>query len=292
MGTGSGIGVRVRAGAAATALLMAAASPVAGSIAIAVGCWRSAAASAALTCDQAAAVAGALAAVVACLRLFVLVVACLPGAWAEAMAAASVAESAPAPQPAHRRPALPPAEATLSARVRRVLVAALTVAAVGGLAPAVAQAAPAGGPQAPVAAARVDLGWTVTTGAPTTRAQDRTASPRVSPTARTARTPAIQPAAHPTVRPPASPARRPASPPAASPEASPAAAPTTAPSRAAGVVVAPGDTLWAIARDHLPAEASNADISAHWHAWYAANRDRIGDDPDLLQPGTRLLAPS
>ena len=57
------------------------------------------------------------------------------------------------------------------------------------------------------------------------------------------------------------------------------------------VVVRRGDTLWHIAERHLPAGASAAEIAAEWPRWYAANESAIGADPDLLLPGTRLVAP-
>lgn len=57
-------------------------------------------------------------------------------------------------------------------------------------------------------------------------------------------------------------------------------------------IVRPGDTLWAIARRHLPAGAGDAAIAAAWPRWYAANRSVIGPDPDLLLPGQRLVPPS
>lgn len=60
-------------------------------------------------------------------------------------------------------------------------------------------------------------------------------------------------------------------------------------------VVAPGDTLWAIAARDLQngsANATDADIAAHWPAWYAANRATIGPDPDLIHPGMTLHAPT
>jgi nucleoid-associated protein YgaU len=59
----------------------------------------------------------------------------------------------------------------------------------------------------------------------------------------------------------------------------------------ATVVVRPGDTLWDIARRHLSAPASSADVAAAWPRWYAANRAAIGPDPALLRPGTRLHSP-
>jgi hypothetical protein len=57
------------------------------------------------------------------------------------------------------------------------------------------------------------------------------------------------------------------------------------------VVVKRGDNLWNIARDHLPPDASNAEINHEWHRWYDANRQVIGDDPDLILPGQILTPP-
>lgn len=61
------------------------------------------------------------------------------------------------------------------------------------------------------------------------------------------------------------------------------------------VVVQPGDTLWGLAAEDLQARGStapsNADIAQAWPTWWAANRDAVGDDPDLLHPGTPLLRP-
>lgn len=57
------------------------------------------------------------------------------------------------------------------------------------------------------------------------------------------------------------------------------------------VVVRPGDSLWAIARRELPPGASDAVVTDRWHEIYAANRDVIGPDPDLVRPGQRLLLP-
>ena len=57
------------------------------------------------------------------------------------------------------------------------------------------------------------------------------------------------------------------------------------------VVVRRGDTLWAIAARHLGADASAADVAREWPRWHAANRAVIGDDPDLVRPGMRLVPP-
>lgn len=58
------------------------------------------------------------------------------------------------------------------------------------------------------------------------------------------------------------------------------------------VVVRRGDTLWDIATRHLGPDSGAAEVAAEWPRWYAANRGVIGEDPDLLLPGQRLVAPS
>ena len=57
------------------------------------------------------------------------------------------------------------------------------------------------------------------------------------------------------------------------------------------VVVHRGDSLWLIAGRDLGAHPTDAEITARWHALYAANRGRIGPDPDRIEPGLRLLLP-
>lgn len=123
-----------------------------------------------------------------------------------------------------------------------------------------------------------------------------TASPAVTVTAassddgRTATTDvAPDPAA-----PRTTPARRTSAQPAAE---APSRTPTT--SRAAGaasddvvVVVRAGDTLWSIAAEHLGSDASARDVAAAWPAWFHANADEIGDDPDHIVPGQRLTVPA
>ncbi len=69
-----------------------------------------------------------------------------------------------------------------------------------------------------------------------------------------------------------------------------AAAPSPAADTAA-VVVRRGDTLWAIAARSLPPGASAADIARACARWHAANRDVIGDDPNLIFPMQRLVPP-
>ena len=58
------------------------------------------------------------------------------------------------------------------------------------------------------------------------------------------------------------------------------------------VVVQSGDTLWAIARARLGPSADFADTAHAVDRWHAANREVIGDDPDLIHPGQRLDPPS
>lgn len=58
------------------------------------------------------------------------------------------------------------------------------------------------------------------------------------------------------------------------------------------VVVRRGDSLWRLAARHLGPGASDAEVAAAWPHWWAANRSVVGDDPNLLLPGMRLVAPS
>ena len=53
-------------------------------------------------------------------------------------------------------------------------------------------------------------------------------------------------------------------------------------------VVRPGDSLWSIARAH-PGGAGP--VERRWRAIWAANRDLVGDDPDLILPGQVLRLP-
>ena len=61
------------------------------------------------------------------------------------------------------------------------------------------------------------------------------------------------------------------------------------------VTVRAGDTLWALAQQSLPPRADGCvdygAVTARWHRIYDLNRDRIGPDPDLIQPGQRLRLP-
>lgn len=74
-------------------------------------------------------------------------------------------------------------------------------------------------------------------------------------------------------------------------------APTTWPAASADEpvhrrVVTRGESLWAIAEQHLGPTATPAQVAAEWPRWYAANRDVVGPDPDLLRVGVVLEAPA
>ena len=58
--------------------------------------------------------------------------------------------------------------------------------------------------------------------------------------------------------------------------------------------VVKGESLWRIARtilERLDGEATGAEISTLWRAIYAANKDVIGGDPNLIHPGQVLTIP-
>lgn len=57
------------------------------------------------------------------------------------------------------------------------------------------------------------------------------------------------------------------------------------------ITVDSGDSLWAIATDQLPPGASASSIAITVEHWYAANRNVIGPDPDLIRPGQQLTPP-
>lgn len=64
----------------------------------------------------------------------------------------------------------------------------------------------------------------------------------------------------------------------------PGAAPTV-------TVVRSGDSLWSITEARLGADASVDDVAAGVADLYRRNRAVVGDDPDLILPGQRLLLP-
>jgi hypothetical protein len=75
------------------------------------------------------------------------------------------------------------------------------------------------------------------------------------------------------------------------PERAEGAAPHVNAAHRAQVVVRPGDSLWRLARDHLPSGASNAEVVALVASLYAVNRPTIGPDPDRLTAGQHLDLP-
>jgi len=60
-------------------------------------------------------------------------------------------------------------------------------------------------------------------------------------------------------------------------------------------VVAVGDSLWSIAcqtlRQRLHREPSSSEVDSYWRTIYATNRQLVGDDPNLIHPGQRLVLP-
>ena len=68
-------------------------------------------------------------------------------------------------------------------------------------------------------------------------------------------------------------------------------APAPQPNGAAGVVVRPGDTLWALAEDTLPPGATDASVAGRWRLIYRLNRATVGPDPDLIRPAQHLRLP-
>ncbi|MDC4232680.1 LysM peptidoglycan-binding domain-containing protein [Actinomyces sp. B33] len=79
------------------------------------------------------------------------------------------------------------------------------------------------------------------------------------------------------------PEEAPSRPPRSGEEAEEASAPT--------VLVRPGDTLWSLCADLLPAGASDERIAGAWPILHRANAETIGADPSLIHPGTTLVVP-
>ena len=73
--------------------------------------------------------------------------------------------------------------------------------------------------------------------------------------------------------------------------ARPAPAPPGPTAADRAVVVRRGDSLWRVAERALGPDASEREVAAAWPRWWAANREAVGDDPDLITPGTRLQPP-
>lgn len=63
---------------------------------------------------------------------------------------------------------------------------------------------------------------------------------------------------------------------------------------ATSYTVAPGDSLWRIARTVLEARAqpsTGSDVSSFWRSIYDANRQLIGSDPNLIHPDQVFVIP-
>lgn len=71
----------------------------------------------------------------------------------------------------------------------------------------------------------------------------------------------------------------------------PVASTTGASPTARAVDVREGDCLWHLAEASLSPDATAADVDRQWRAIWAANRDTVGTDPDLILPGQRLTMP-
>lgn len=57
------------------------------------------------------------------------------------------------------------------------------------------------------------------------------------------------------------------------------------------VVIKSGDCLWDLAAQELGADTSLFEIDRRWRQWWEHNRETIGPDPHVLQPGTILISP-
>jgi nucleoid-associated protein YgaU len=76
--------------------------------------------------------------------------------------------------------------------------------------------------------------------------------------------------------------------PSAEPRTRPVVVTGTESGRDERYVVRPGDSLWSIAQAH---PAGDVDVERRWRSIWAANRDVVGADPDLIHPGQALRLP-
>lgn len=58
------------------------------------------------------------------------------------------------------------------------------------------------------------------------------------------------------------------------------------------VVVSDEDCLWSIAKSRLGRHATDQQVDREWRRWYQRNRAVIGNNPDLVPTGARLVAPT
>jgi LysM repeat protein len=158
--------------------------------------------------------------------------------------------------------------------VRKALVVVVGASVGLGMASGASAAAPTPSPSVSASSVAVvgadDLGWAVTT-----PADD-------APPAPTAPAPGPPPAVAGPPDPPA----------LASVPAAGAPAPAAPAAPADTVVVATGDSLWAIAARHLPEGATDAQIAEAWPQWYRTNSATIGADPGHIRPGQVLAVPA
>jgi nucleoid-associated protein YgaU len=83
------------------------------------------------------------------------------------------------------------------------------------------------------------------------------------------------------------------------PVPSPPAGPAPKPGRGTTQQVAPGDSLWTIAGNHLArttgggaGEPTTDQVTAYWERVKDANRGRLrSGDPDLIEPGETIVLP-
>jgi hypothetical protein len=160
------------------------------------------------------------------------------------------------------------------AAARRLLAAALGVTLVTGVGAGTAAASPGTPAPPPAPIASLNLDW------PTTPAEGSATAPRAAAPPGSAGSDGPR-AATPRAAPPGSTATR-STPPFAAPRRS---------EPSDEVVVQRGDSLWSIAARHLGSDATDEEIAGEWPRWWAANRHVVGDDPDLIKPGQRLLPP-
>jgi hypothetical protein len=77
----------------------------------------------------------------------------------------------------------------------------------------------------------------------------------------------------------------------------PAATPRSAPTPAHEVVVAPGDSFWSIAEEHVAGELqrppTDHEVATYWRKLITANTDRlvVAGEPDLIYPGQTFRLP-
>ncbi len=205
-------------------------------------------------------------------------------AWASlSYGALALAErgSTGAPVRLARRYAIPPVRRSLAAAVLATTLVPSPALAAGN-----AEAGIAGGDSQPSVV--LDLGWGADPAGQADPAAEPTREARADATRQATRTANPTRKAHPDVAPetPRTQARDPSPPRNAA--GTQAQLPNTGGERhAETVIVRPGDTMWSIARRHLPPGAPDADIARAVQAWIAANPS-TADNPDLIRPGQEL----